>query len=63
MVMPLCYGASFQAWSRALIEKRFSRTFRDIDDYMLWLGTSGTLGGGSCVQAVCVAAALLAELG
>ncbi|OAQ57815.2 DEAD/DEAH box helicase domain-containing protein [Pochonia chlamydosporia 170] len=62
MVMPLCYAAFFQMWSRALIKSKFPRTFRNIDDYMLWLGTSATLGGNPCVQAVCVAAALLAEL-
>lgn len=61
-VLPLCYGAFFRAGPRALIKKHFPRTFANIDDYMRWLGTSATLGDMPCVQAVCVAAILLAEL-
>ncbi|KAJ9130107.1 DEAD/DEAH box helicase [Pleurostoma richardsiae] len=63
MVMPLCYGAFYRPGPRALVKERFRQSFRDIDDYMRWLGQSATLGGVPCVQAVCVAAVLLAEFG
>ncbi len=59
MVIPLCYGAFFGFASRALIKKHFSQAFRNVDDYMRWLGTSATLGDTQCVQAICVAAVLL----
>ncbi|EFZ03297.2 tlh3 [Metarhizium robertsii ARSEF 23] len=62
MIMPLCYGAFFQAGLRALIKKHFPhQTFRDVDEYMRWLGKSATLGDIECVQAVSVAAKLLDE--
>lgn len=49
MVIPLCYGAFFGFASRALIKKHFSQAFRNVDDYMRWLGTSATLGDTQCV--------------
>lgn len=62
MIMPLCYGAFFQAGLRALIKKHFPhQTFRDINEYMRWLGKSATLGDIECVQAVSIAAKLLDE--
>ncbi|KAI6777598.1 uncharacterized protein J7T54_003332, partial [Emericellopsis cladophorae] len=62
MVMPLCYGAFFRAGPRALIKKHFPRAFKNIDDYMHWLGESSELGGAPCVQAARVADVLLREI-
>lgn len=62
MIIPLCYGAFFQVGPRALITKHFGQ-FRNIEKYMWWLGEAASLGRTTCVQANCVAARLLAELG
>jgi hypothetical protein len=61
MIVPLCYGAFYRSGPRALIKKHSPRSFRNIEDYMRWLGESAILGGTPCVQAICVAAILLAE--
>ncbi|KAI6777557.1 uncharacterized protein J7T54_004107, partial [Emericellopsis cladophorae] len=62
IVMPLCYGAFFRAGPRALIKKHSPRAFRNIDDYMRWLGEPSELGGTLCVQAVRIADILLREI-
>ncbi|EAQ91762.1 hypothetical protein CHGG_03697 [Chaetomium globosum CBS 148.51] len=62
MIMPLCYGAFFRAGPRGLIKKHFPRRFRDIDDYMRWLGEPTELGRTPCIQAIRVAEMLLGEL-
>ena len=59
--MPLCYGAFYQSGPRALIKKHFPRSFRDVDDYMRWLGESTSLASTLCVRAIRVAEVLLGE--
>jgi hypothetical protein len=63
MVIPLCYGKYAQAGSATWFQKHFCRTFQTSDEYMLWLGSKATFGGTRCVQANCVAALVLGELG
>jgi superfamily II DNA or RNA helicase len=60
MVLPLCYGAFFASASRAFLNQH-ARRFLNETDYMLWLGEPTTFGGVSCIQAVRVAALILAE--
>ncbi|KAH6972653.1 hypothetical protein EDB80DRAFT_758075 [Ilyonectria destructans] len=61
MIVPLYYGAFYRSGPRALIKKHFPQSFRNIEDYMQWLGESAILGGTLYVQAICVVAILLAE--
>jgi hypothetical protein len=63
MVIPLCYGKYAQAGSASWFQKHFCRTFQTSEEYMLWLGGKATFGGTRCVQANCVAALVLSELG
>ena len=63
MVMPLCYGVYHRPGSQEWLQKHFNRMFKALVDYMLWLGETASLGGKECIQANCVAAIALAELG
>jgi hypothetical protein len=63
MVMPLCYGVYTRIGGKAWLQKHFQRTFSDELEYMLWLGKTASLGGNECIQANCVAALALSELG
>jgi len=63
MVMPLCYGVYKRAGGSDWLQKHFRRTFQTELEYMLWLGETASLGGNECIQANCVAAAALGELG
>ncbi|KAI5458862.1 P-loop containing nucleoside triphosphate hydrolase protein [Mariannaea sp. PMI_226] len=63
MVIPLCYGAFYRPGRTKWFLGHFKRTFNTCHEYMLWLGEPGLLGTSKCVQANCVAALLLAELG
>lgn len=61
MIMPLCVGAFMAPGPRALIQSYFSRRYRNMDEYMRWLGEESEIGGAVCVQAVRVSAVLLSE--
>jgi Lhr-like helicase len=63
MVMPICYGVYKQVGGPKWLQKYFQRTFKTELEYMLWLGETASLGGNECIQANCVAAAALGELG
>lgn len=63
MVMPLCYGVYKQVGGSDWLQKHFRRTFKTELEYMLWLGETASLQGNECIQANCVAALALAELG
>ncbi|PQE16365.1 telomere-associated recQ-like helicase protein [Rutstroemia sp. NJR-2017a BVV2] len=63
MVMPLCYGVYCRPGGEAWLQKHFQRSFPGELEYMLWLGETASLGGNECIQANCVAALVLAELG
>jgi superfamily II DNA or RNA helicase len=62
MVMPLCFGAFSRPGRTKWFLKHFNQTFKTCHEYMIWLGTTSSLGGSRCAQANCVAALLLAEL-
>jgi hypothetical protein len=63
MVMPLCYGVWKRPGGSSWLQKHFRRTFQAELEYMLWLGETASLEGNECIQANCVAALALAELG
>jgi hypothetical protein len=63
MVMPLCYGVYKRAGGSDWLQKHFRRRFQTELEYMLWLGETASLEGNECIQANCVAALALAELG
>ena len=63
MVMPLCYGVYKRAGGGEWLQKHFRRTFQTELEYMLWLGEAASIGGNDCIQANCVAALALVELG
>jgi Lhr-like helicase len=63
MVMPLCYGVYKRAGGSDWLQKHFRRTFQTELEYMLWLGETASLEGNECIQANCIAALALAELG
>jgi hypothetical protein len=63
MVIPICYGAYKRVGGSAWLQKHFQRTFPSELEYMLWLGGTASLEGNECIQANCVAALALAELG
>jgi hypothetical protein len=63
MVMPLCYGVYKRAGGRDWLQKHFQQSFKTELEYMLWLGETASLEGNECIQANCVAALALAELG
>jgi hypothetical protein len=63
MIMPLCYGVYKQVGGSDWLQKHFRRTFKTELEYMLWLGETASLQGNECIQANCVAALALAELG
>jgi Lhr-like helicase len=63
MVMPLCYGVYCRPGQDEWFRKHFQRTFETQEEYMLWLGETASLEGNECIQANCVAALALAELG
>jgi hypothetical protein len=61
--MPLCYGVYKRVGGSDWLQKHFQRTFKTKLDYMVWLGETATLKGNECIQATCVTARALAELG
>lgn len=63
MVMPLCYGVFFRPGRDVWLLKHFRRKFENQLEYMLWLGDKATLEGNECIQANCVAAIVMRELG
>jgi orsellinic acid/F9775 biosynthesis protein OrsD/helicase-like protein/RAD3-like DEAD/DEAH box helicase len=63
IVMPLCYGVWKRSGGSDWLQKHFERTFQTELEYMYWLGETASLGGNECIQANCVAALALAELG
>ncbi|KAH8749802.1 hypothetical protein BGZ57DRAFT_968235 [Hyaloscypha finlandica] len=63
MVMPLCYGVWKRSGGIDWLQKYFRRTFKTELEYMLWLGETASLQGNKCIQANCVAALALTELG
>jgi hypothetical protein len=62
MILPLCIGAFFATGPRAIIARHAARRFATLEDYMAWLGTTTELGGIPCIQAVRIAAKLLAKM-
>ena len=63
MVIPICYGVYKQVGGPEWLRKHFQRSFKTELEYMLWLGETASLKGNKCIQANCVAALALAELG
>jgi hypothetical protein len=63
LVMPLCYGVYQRPGGRDWLQKHFQRRFQTELAYMLWLGETASLQGNKCIQANCVAASALGELG
>ena len=63
MVMPLCYGVYCRDGSEQWFLQHFGRKFGSEEEYMIWLGETGSLGGATCIQANCVAAIAMAEFG
>ena len=63
MVIPICYRKYGHTSGPKWIWKHFKRTFKTELKYMLWLGETASLSGNECIQANCVAALALAELG
>lgn len=63
IVMGLCYGVYKRIGGEVWLGKRFGVQFSTQVEYMVWLGSRGSLGGNACIQANCVAARVLAELG
>ena len=61
MIMPLYYGVFYQSGPRVFIKKYFPRSFRDVDDYIRWLGESINLAGTFYIQAIRVVEVLLGE--
>jgi superfamily II DNA helicase RecQ len=61
-VIPLCYAVFGRQGRTKWFRQHFKVGFKTRHEYMIWLGTSGMLGGMRCVQANCVAALVLAEL-
>ncbi|KAM6506320.1 hypothetical protein FSOLCH5_013308 [Fusarium solani] len=63
MIMPVCFGAFTRPDSGRWFEKHFGRSFKTVEEYMIWLGKAASLDGTRCVQANRVAAIILGELG
>jgi hypothetical protein len=63
MVMGLCYGVYCRTGREEWFRKHFRQTFQTQLEYMLWLGEAASLRGNECIQANCVAAIALGELG
>jgi hypothetical protein len=63
MVMPLCYGVYRRVGGHDWLREHFQRSFKTELEYMLWLGETASLEGNECIQANCVAAIALGELG
>jgi hypothetical protein len=63
MVLPLCYGVFVRPHGRAWIRQHFQRHFTTVQEYMIWLGETGSLQGNECIQGNCVAAQALSEFG
>jgi hypothetical protein len=63
MIMPVCFGAFTRPDSGRWFEKNFGRSFKTVEEYMIWLGKAASLEGTRCVQANRVAAIILGELG
>lgn len=62
MIIPLCYGAFFTFGPREVIRRYANRNFRDVGEYMKWLGEATSYAGAACVRAIPLAALLLSEL-
>ncbi|OAF54554.1 hypothetical protein VC83_09200 [Pseudogymnoascus destructans] len=56
MVMPLHYGAFARPGAAGWVKRHFQRGFKDVPQYMAWLGEVASLEGNKCIQANCVAA-------
>jgi hypothetical protein len=52
-------SARGQEW----LQKHFQRSFKTELEYMLWLGETASLKGNKCIQANCISALALAEIG
>jgi len=63
MAMPLCYGVYHRVGGQEWLRKHFQRSFKTELEYMLWLGETASYEGNECIQANCVTALALAELG
>jgi hypothetical protein len=63
IVIPICYGVYKQVGGSKWLEKHFQQSFKTELEYMLWLGETALLGGNKYIQANCIAALALAELG
>ena len=63
MVMGLCYRAYKRTGGEGWLRKHFGVQFSTQVEYMVWLGGRGSLGGNECIQANCVAAVALGEMG
>jgi len=63
LVLPLCYGVYKRPGAGPWLQQHFRRSFTTELEYMQWLGETASLRGTRCIQANCVAAAILGELG
>lgn len=61
VVLPLCYGIFDSAQGGEWLYDQFGRRFYNLTEFFDWLGEESTFGGGRAIQAVRVAAAVLAE--
>jgi hypothetical protein len=61
MVMPVYYGVFRWVGGEEWFEKHFRRRSKGEEEYMRWLGETGSLGGNECIQANCVAAVAMKE--
>ncbi|KAL5344167.1 hypothetical protein ACLOAV_004652 [Pseudogymnoascus australis] len=63
MVMGLCYGVYKRTGGGGWLSKHFGVQFSTQVEYMVWLGSRGSLRGNECIQANCVADVALGEMG
>lgn len=61
IVIPVCYGVFRWVGGEGWLEKHFKRKFNGEEEYMRWLGETGSLRGNECIQANCVAAVAMEE--
>lgn len=61
VVVPLCYGLFDSIGGALWLRRYFERAFTSTDSYFDWLGEETVFGGGRAIQAVRVAAELLAQ--
>jgi hypothetical protein len=59
--MPLCYGIFQDAGAEQWLRERFQRSFKNVEEFLVWCGQAASFGRGKAIWAVRVATAALAE--